>query len=93
MGVAAMDTTMSSSTEKALICMCEMGKGLSAGNWIAIAALVLLVIFAIIWLRRSRRTPPVMETPLLVLQRRLAAGEITAEQFDQLKVHLSSRVT
>ncbi len=88
-----MDSTMNSTTEKAIICMCEMGKGLSASNWIAIAALVLVVIFAIIWLRRSRRMQSTVETPLMLLQRRLAAGEINLAQFDQLKGHLSPSAT
>lgn len=49
--------------------------------------LVLLLIGTIVWLlrERSERTEP----PLSTVQRRYARGEITREEFDQLRLDLA----
>jgi uncharacterized membrane protein len=65
--------------------------------WIALLA---LVVVAAIWLiRRSIRSPATVrsaaggETPLEVAQRRLAAGELTVSEFDEIQQRLKNAPT
>jgi uncharacterized membrane protein len=65
--------------------------------WIALLALVLV---AAIWLiRRSTRSPATVrsavssETPLEVARRRLASGELTISEFDEIQQRLKNSPT
>jgi putative membrane protein len=52
--------------------------------WIALVA---LVVWAIVNQNRKNYTPPpkVSETPLDIIKKRYAKGEITREQFEEMK--------
>lgn len=58
-------------------------------GWILTITLIAGVILAIVWTVRqtSRPTAPT-ETPLDILKRRLARGEITPDQFETIKRQL-----
>ncbi|MFN8108386.1 MAG: SHOCT domain-containing protein [Thermoleophilia bacterium] len=61
---------------------------------VQLVMVVILVIGVFTW-RASRHRPPrppvaPSETPVQVLERRLAAGEITAEEFDRLRARITS---
>lgn len=56
--------------------------GMGWGMWlIPIIVIVLLVLF----LRNNKTSQPHNETPLDILKKRYAKGEITREQFDEMK--------
>ncbi|MDX1828867.1 MAG: SHOCT domain-containing protein [Lutibacter sp.] len=56
--------------------------GMGWGMWlIPIIVIVLLVLF----LRNNNTRQPHNETPLDILKKRYAKGEITKEQFDEMK--------
>lgn len=51
--------------------------------------LVVALVLGIVWLaRRSTRSVASTETPLETLKRRLAEGEVTPEQFENMKRQL-----
>lgn len=49
----------------------------------SIIVLVALVTLFALWMLRPRPTPP--ETPLAVAQRRYAAGQISRDQFEEIR--------
>ncbi len=66
------------------------GWGWMAGMWIMMVLFRTLVIVGIVVLVRvlsDRGTPaqPARETPTEILRRRYAAGELTKEQFEEMK--------
>ncbi len=63
---------------------------LFGGMWMLLfwAGVILLVVWAINRLTHHPGTGPA-ETPLEIAKRRLAAGEITPEQFQEIRRHLS----
>ncbi|MEU8223670.1 SHOCT domain-containing protein [Kribbella sp. NPDC048915] len=68
--------------------------GASMFWWIAALVLWALVLGGTAWaavviIGRTRRQPPrSLPSPLDILERRFAAGEITAEQFDEARARL-----
>jgi len=75
-----------------------MGMG---GGWIGLilnvalfaGVLALLGLAAVWFVRQFRRTTPMQETtpdPLEIVQRRLAAGEITIAEFEEIRDRLQS---
>lgn len=75
---------------------CMMGGGLMmAGMVVGLFLFLGLLVaggLAIVWLlRRTQEAPRPAETPHEILQRRLARGEINAEQYAQLKEHLRAQ--
>ena len=56
--------------------------------WIAIAA---VVVFVILRARSVGGRPPSRESPLEILERRYAAGEITTEEFEDRRKQLERR--
>ena len=60
-------------------------------GWVFVLALLVLLIGAVVWMIRATRRPrPAVgpETPLSILQRRLARGEVSPEQFETIKRQL-----
>jgi putative membrane protein len=57
------------------------------GGWIMMVAFWALVIVALVRVLSDRGTPaqPARETPTEILRRRFAAGELTKEQFEEMK--------
>lgn len=77
-------------------CMMEPGcmMGMHWAMWLFWILLIALVIWGLYRLFTSRRTGPprdaaLGERPMEVLQRRYAAGEITAEEYEERKRKLS----
>jgi uncharacterized membrane protein len=69
------------------------GNHMSAGIWIAIfgaVVIVALIVTAIIWLLSNRGGRPKASAASAgeILDRRLASGEITSEQYDELSERL-----
>jgi uncharacterized membrane protein len=69
------------------------GNHMGTGSWLSIVGAVIvlaLIVMAIIWLLSSRSgRPTASSTPAgEILDRRLASGEITSEQYDQLRERL-----
>lgn len=59
-------------------------------GWALVIALVATVVLAVVWtIRRSGGSTRPAETPLEILKRRFAKGEITPEQFQQMKRQLA----
>jgi len=62
--------------------------GMHFGWWI----FWIVVIIALVWLLSQRRTgalpPPRKESPLELLQRRYAAGEISTEEYEERRARL-----
>jgi uncharacterized membrane protein len=59
-------------------------------GWVFILALSVLLISAVVWMiRATRRSAAAPETPLSILQRRLARGEVSPEQFETIKRQLA----
>lgn len=59
-------------------------------GWVFVLALLVLLILAVVWMiRATRRSAVVSETPLSILQRRLARGEVSPEQFETIKRQLA----
>ena len=54
-------------------------------GWVFVAAPLVLLIAAVVWMIRIAR----LETPLNILQRRLARGEVSPEQFETIKRQLA----
>ena len=50
--------------------------------------LVVIVAAVVLIARRPSASPPTQPTPLEILERRYAAGEITTEEFDERKAKL-----
>jgi putative membrane protein len=59
------------------------------GGWFMWLILVIVVAIAIYFLVQAQRGGGVRETPLEILKKRYAKGEITKEEYDQMKQHLS----
>ena len=58
-------------------------------GFVLLVGLAAVVALGVIWLmRRSGGVSPATETPLEVLKRRLAQGEVTPEQFNAMKRQL-----
>ena len=75
---------------------CMMGGGLMMTGMVLglflFLGLVVAAGLAIVWLvRRTQEPPRLAETPHEILQRRFARGDITAEQYAQLKEHLRAQ--
>ena len=80
-----------------------MGSGMMGGNmmgwmmaplwflgWALVIGIVIAVVLAIVWtVRRSSGPGHPTETPLDILKRRYARGEISAEQFETMKHQLA----
>lgn len=71
----------------------SMGFGMVFG-WIFWLLILALVVYGIFWLVRQAGSPsqsqsPAGETPLTILQRRYAAGEIDQTQYEAMKTQLS----
>jgi len=59
-------------------------------GWVFVLALLVLLISAVVWMiRATRRSTPAPETALNILQRRLARGEVSPEQFETIKRQLA----
>lgn len=76
-----------------------MSGGMMGGNvitpwwilgWLLVIAVIAVIGLAIVWtIRRSGRADQAGDTPLTILKRRYAAGEIDADQFEKMKVQVS----
>jgi uncharacterized membrane protein len=70
------------------------GNHMSAGSWIAIfgTVIVLALVVTAIWLLSNRSDHPKASAASAgeILDRRLASGEITSEQYDELSERLSA---
>lgn len=76
-----------------------MGGGMMSGSmitpwwilgWLLVIAVIAAIGLAIVWtVRRPGSTDQPGETPLTILKRRYAAGEIDAGQFEKMKVQIS----
>ena len=75
-----------------------MGGGMMGGmmapwpflGWALVIGVIVLIMLAIVWtVRRSSGSIQPTETPLGILKRRLASGEIALEQFETMKRQLS----
>jgi mono/diheme cytochrome c family protein len=71
-----------------------MGDGMMGGMmilcWVLGGLLVAALVAALIWvIRRSSQARPPVETPLTILERRYAQGEIDSEQFETMRRQLS----
>jgi putative membrane protein len=66
-----------------------MGYGWPILGWVFMILFWAALILAVIWLykqvRGPEKAPAALETPLDVLKKRYAAGEISKEQFDAMK--------
>ena len=60
-------------------------------SWLLVIGLIVVMGLGIVWaVRRSGRTEqPGGDTPLVILKRRFAAGEIDTEQFETMKHQLT----
>jgi|SRR5579859_356507 len=59
-------------------------------GWLLFAALLVLLIVGVVWMIRATRRPASgPETPLNILQLRLARGEVSPEQFEAMKRQLA----
>lgn len=86
-----MATTMKNMNEMMMMCMADMMKSNKKWYWIGGGALALILLGVLgwwLWRNRARFTPN--HSPLLILQRRLAQGEITLEQYEAVRMHLST---
>ncbi len=58
-------------------------------GWILIVGLIVAIILAVVWtVRGAGGTTQQTENPLDILQRRLARGEISPEEFETIKRQL-----
>jgi len=58
-------------------------------GWALAIAVIAAIVFAVVWtVRRSNRSAQTRETPLEILKRRFAQGEITSDQFEAMKRQL-----
>lgn len=59
-------------------------------GWLLVIAVIAAVGLGIVWaVRRPGSADQPGETPLTILKRRYAAGEIDADQFEKMKVQIS----
>lgn len=59
-------------------------------GWLLVIAAIAAIGLAIVWtMRRPNRADQPGDTPLTILKRRYAAGEIDADQFEKMKVQVS----
>lgn len=59
-------------------------------GWALVIAVLAAVVIAVVWiLRRVGGPSRPMDSPLDILKRRYAQGELTPEQFEQMKRHLT----
>ena len=59
-------------------------------GWAWVLALIALIIVALIWtIRRAGRPTVGSESPLGIVQRRYARGDLSAEEFETMKRQLS----
>lgn len=66
-----------------------MGTGMGIGMWIFWIVLILIVVFLIKALVGNEPVNnPNNETPLEILRKRYASGEISREQYEQMKKEL-----
>lgn len=76
-----------------------MGGGMMQGGtmvslwvlgWLLVIGVIAAIVLAAVWTARRLAVPAPQqtETPLTILRRRYAAGEIDAEQFQKMKTHL-----
>ncbi len=59
------------------------------GGWFMWLILVIVVAFAIYFIVQTQRSGNIRETPLEILKKRYAKGEISKEEYDRLKRDLS----
>jgi putative membrane protein len=59
------------------------------GGWFMWLILVMVVAIAVYFIVQAQRGGSVRETPLEILKKRYAKGEITKEQYDRMKQDLS----
>jgi len=59
------------------------------GGWLMWLILVILVVIVIYFFVRTQKGGSVRETPLEILKKRYAKGEITKEEYDRMKRDLS----
>ena len=72
------------------MCMADMMNSNKKWYWIGGSALALILLGLLgWWLWHNRARFSSSESPLLILQRRLAQGEITLEQYEAVKTQLS----
>lgn len=59
-------------------------------GWLLVITVIAAIGLAIVWtVRRPGRVDQPGDTPLTILKRRYAAGEIDADQFEKMKVQIS----
>ncbi len=88
---ANMMMTMSNMNEMMMMCMADMMNSNKKWYWIGGITLALLLLGLLgwwLWRNRARFSPS--DSPLLILQRRLAQGAITLEQYEAIRLHLSA---
>ncbi|MEJ2055182.1 MAG: SHOCT domain-containing protein [Calditrichaceae bacterium] len=70
--------------------MCWLGMGFSGLFWIIILALIVWVVIRLTGNNQSKQQPTSSgETPMEILKKRYAKGEITKDQFEQIKKDIS----
>jgi putative membrane protein len=66
--------------------------GMDSGNWVIVMLISVVLLVMIVWLLSSHvgrgSSSEVRERPEEILDRRLAAGEIDAKTYDELKAKL-----
>lgn len=69
------------------------GHGMGPWGWLMMVAFWAVVVFLIVWAFRSAATPgqPAEDTPLRILDERLARGEIDREDYEERRKVLESR--
>ena len=74
--------------------MMGYGSGMGAGGWIAMTVFLIALLVLVVWGvtrllpaggRGPDAGPPRAETPEEILDRRLAAGDIDVESYDELR--------
>lgn len=63
--------------------------GMGWGMWF-IPLLIILVIYFFIKINSQKGNVQTMETPIDILKRRYAGGELTKEQFDEMKENIGA---
>lgn len=59
-------------------------------GWALVVAVLIAVVISILWvMRRASVTSPRVDSPLEILKRRYAQGELSSEQFETMKRQLS----
>lgn len=75
--------------------MCDMVWGGTWFGWIFWLLILALIVWTVVDMRKSRRSDSAQavlqsESPLDILKKRYARGEITKEQFQQMKKDIES---